>query len=179
MDLGYDDPFGTVYDEGASICHEGNVTEEDLLLDEFSVLEFKVDSGFYRYTVASALLLALGFSELHVVEVQCVAVVIESHVTIGAGDRESVPENMLKTCSRIRLKAFPDPVQLQEPLITVKLHTNEVGKFTDFLEIGTDVCSFNDLAFGNHHVPSVELGFVQWSHHCNTGVLRQIKPPGV
>ncbi len=63
-------------------------------------------------------------------------------------------ENLLKAKIRIGRLALLIAFSLQKPLITVKLNSNQVGKFASFLEIGTDVCACNGFAGGYHHLPS-------------------------
>ena len=122
-DLGDDDALGAVDDEGAGLGHQGEVAHEDLLLlDLLGLLVAQahtdLDGSGVRGVPGLALLHAVLGGLIH-------GVVDEGELQVArvVGDRGHILEDLPQS-------------RVQEPLIGVLLHLQEVGHVQDFFMAG-------------------------------------------
>ena len=161
MDLAYDHALGTVDDKGASLGHERNVADVDVLLPDLAgFLEDEVDPCLYRHRVGQPLLLALSLAELDVVLVEHVVAVLENHVAIGTLDREHRLEHFLEALNVERF-ALLQHLTLQEALIRGELDIYQVRQIHDLLILLPDIYAF--------HLGSIQHCFPLIRSPCTSG----------
>ncbi|OQA41676.1 MAG: hypothetical protein BWY50_01750 [Spirochaetes bacterium ADurb.Bin315] len=133
VDLADHNPFGPVDDEGAAVGHQRDVAKENLFFAHLSgSKKFKTDRDFDGNAVGAALLFALRFRELYIIIIDRIAAIRQTHLAVGAVDRECGSKYILKTQIRIGLQALANRLQLQKPFIGFQLHPYEIGQFAHF-----------------------------------------------
>ncbi len=108
------DSFRAVDYERTTICHDREITEENLLLLNFSALLFELNLHLDRNTECTSLPLALAFA-LHskdITRVDGISGITNSHSSVGCFNREICLKQMFKSVLWVRFLAMHDFIKL-------------------------------------------------------------------
>ncbi len=154
MNLAHHYPLRAVYNKGAPLGHQRNITHVDIFLSDFAGFqEYQIDPGLNRHGEGGAFVLALHLAHLDIWLIEDIVVKLQTKVSGGAFNGKRRLENLLKTLTE-RWITGEHQLPLKKPFIGRELNINQIGQLHYFGTGGPDFNPVDSLFSVKHaHLP--------------------------